>query len=447
MTSQSPPNPLGNHPDEQGKAENDDRWSMVLRVAASRHFARAPRLHDILLYICQRAIADPATSIKEYDIGCHALGRRPSFNPNEDNIVRVQIGHLRKKLDEYYSTDGKDETTRISIPKGTYVPHFESRPETLVALAPVFDAARTAAPPDLTRGVRWTTRKVIGLVLIGLAVGLVIGAVTARQSMAAHSVDPVLLEAWRPFSRPDANVLLSTATPLNMVAVPEGHQTYGSSTYPVPAEAYSWFRQHRLLAPGAKLSMYFTDNMLGIGTMNAVVTTVNTLKSVGANYHVLPERAATFSALRGRNAILFGAPVDSEAITRSMEKTPLIVDYGPSVNEFVIRDRQSGEMLVPQKDANGDFTESYGLVTVLDTRDSDRGRLGLVIFSGITSAGTHGAAEFFSSPRALQNLRGIFAREGINGFPAAYQVVVKCTFSSILLLSYDYHSHRTLQKD
>ena len=78
--------------------ENDDRWPLVLRIAASRQFAKAPRLHDILVYICQRAIADPAATIREYEIGCNALGRRPSFNPIEDNIVRVQIGHLRKKL-------------------------------------------------------------------------------------------------------------------------------------------------------------------------------------------------------------------------------------------------------------------------------------------------------------------------------------------------------------
>jgi len=58
-----------------------------------------------------------------------------------------------------------------------------------------------------------------------------------------------------------------------------------------------------------------------------------------------------------------------------------------------------------------------------------------------------GAAEFFSSPRALRNLRGILAKEGIRGFPAAYQVVVKCTFSNMLLLAYEYDSHKILVKE
>jgi hypothetical protein len=57
------------------------------------------------------------------------------------------------------------------------------------------------------------------------------------------------------------------------------------------------------------------------------------------------------------------------------------VDYEPSVKEFVVRDRTTGRMIVPKKDANGDFMDVYGLVTVLSTRDSDRGRLGMVVFS------------------------------------------------------------------
>ena len=110
-------------------------------------------------------------------------------------------------------------------------------------------------------------------------------------------------------------------------------------------------------------------------------------------------------------------------------------------------ERTSGRMILPKKDANGDFTEVYGLVTVLSTRDSDRGRLGMVVFSGITSAGTHGAAEFFSSPRALRNLQSALRKDGIQGFPAAYQVVVKCTFSNMLLLAYEYDSHKILVKE
>ncbi len=264
-------------------------------------------------------------------------------------------------------------------------------------------------------------------------------------ALKAAAVDPIVTEAWGPLAKPGSDVLLCAATPLHLVVGPAGHEAYGSPNYPAPPEAYPLFREHRPLEPGAKLGLIFTNNVLGVGTMNAVVVAVNTLRAMGTSYQILPERVATISALRGRNAILFGAPVDSEAITRTMATVPLTVDYEPSVKEFVVRDRKNGRMLVPKKDANGDFVEVYGLVTVLSTRDSDRGRLGMVVFSGITSAGTHGAAEFFSSPRALRSLKSVLTKEGNHGFPAAYQVVVKCTFSNMLLLAYEYDSHKVLQ--
>ncbi len=122
--------------------ENRDRWALVLRVAANPHFTKAPQLRDILLYICQRALADPSAPIKEHEIGCNALGRKPDFNPHEDNIVRVQISHLRKKLSEYFATEGKDEKFRIVVPKGAYVPRFElnAEPAPLIPVVPAVPA-------------------------------------------------------------------------------------------------------------------------------------------------------------------------------------------------------------------------------------------------------------------------------------------------------------------
>ena len=47
----------------------------------------------------------------------------------------------------------------------------------------------------------------------------------------------------------------------------------------------------------------------------------------------------------------------------------------------------------------------------------------------------------------MERLRTIFAKEGIRGFPPAYQVVVKCKFSNMLLVSYEYYFHRVLQRE
>lgn len=139
--------------------EQDARWALVQRIGASRQFIKAPQLREILAYICQRAIADPTSAIKEHEIGCNVLGRKHDFNPNEDNIVRVQMSHLRKRLDEYFATEGKDEPIQISIPKGAYVPYFAPRPEP----AP-------PPPPPPPRQVRVTAAAIFGVTTAALAI-------------------------------------------------------------------------------------------------------------------------------------------------------------------------------------------------------------------------------------------------------------------------------------
>jgi tetratricopeptide (TPR) repeat protein len=47
-----------------------------------------------------------------------------------DSIVRVEARRLRHKLEEYYRTEGREDLTRITLRKGSYVPIFEYRAAT-----------------------------------------------------------------------------------------------------------------------------------------------------------------------------------------------------------------------------------------------------------------------------------------------------------------------------
>jgi hypothetical protein len=108
--------------------EEDARWLLAEKVAGSSSLSRATHLRAILLYVVRHAILQPDESIHESEIAHRVLGRRMDFNPLDDNIVRVQMAHLRKKLDRYFSTEGKDEEVIITISLGSYKPVFSSRP-------------------------------------------------------------------------------------------------------------------------------------------------------------------------------------------------------------------------------------------------------------------------------------------------------------------------------
>jgi hypothetical protein len=135
---------VSTHPHVETMLANDERWQLVLRVAASQQFAKAARLREILLYITRSWLLDETTSIREQEIGCDVLGRGANFNPAEDNIVRVQVRQLRKKLEQYFATEGRTESIELQVPKGSYVPRFEKRSQQQSAAV---STLRDIAPP------------------------------------------------------------------------------------------------------------------------------------------------------------------------------------------------------------------------------------------------------------------------------------------------------------
>ena len=419
------------------------------KALLSRTFARSEQLKAFLRFICESEVRRPGAPLTEYVIGVEVLGRHEGYSPAEDSSVRTRAYELRQKLDRLYATELTDEDVQIRIPKGTYAPQYVQRPAlhevqvvTLSLPAEEGKEQKVTVRPPLRKSL-WT---LIGAVVVSALVASSVTWFAAKSTGRKAEPDPVLTEAWGPLAEHDGTVILCAATPLSLVAGPADHDVYNSRSYPAPLEAYALFKQHRFLPADGRLGLTFSDNMIGIGALNAALTASKTLRSFGTSYQLLPERVATVSSLRGRNAILFGSAVDSEAISVAMRDVPLTVDFEPSIREFVIRDKSNGSFTAPKKDANGEPTEVFGLLTVKSARDADRKRIESVVFSGITSVGLQGTAEFFSSSSAMGAFRAMLAKEGISGFPAVYQVVIRCTYTNLLLLSFDYYSHRIVRK-
>ncbi len=112
------------HEINEALLEDDSRWVLVQRIIASEGFERASQLRAILLYATKLAILQPHETLSEYDVACNILGRRPDFDPANDNIVRAQFSNLRHKLQHYFDTEGKNEPFVLAIPKGSYIPVF-----------------------------------------------------------------------------------------------------------------------------------------------------------------------------------------------------------------------------------------------------------------------------------------------------------------------------------
>ena len=80
------------------------------------------------------------------------FGRKPSYDPRLDGVVRVEAVKLRSRLKDYYETDGAADPVRIDLPKGGYLPCFE---ELSHAVEPI---EKVAAPPRRAWWTDWRWR-------------------------------------------------------------------------------------------------------------------------------------------------------------------------------------------------------------------------------------------------------------------------------------------------
>ena len=97
-------------------------------ILASGILNRAPNLAQLLTYVCAKYFEGAGEQIKEYNIAVEALGRPADFDQKRDSIVRVEAHRLRKRLREYYISDGAGHQVRIEIPSGQNAVSTASNP-------------------------------------------------------------------------------------------------------------------------------------------------------------------------------------------------------------------------------------------------------------------------------------------------------------------------------
>ena len=90
----------------------------------SRAFAHSHRSQSFLRYIVEETLAGRAAQIKERNIGVDVFGKSENFDPQEESVVRVAAGEVRKRLLEAYQECPANDV-RIELPVGSYCPKFK----------------------------------------------------------------------------------------------------------------------------------------------------------------------------------------------------------------------------------------------------------------------------------------------------------------------------------
>jgi TolB-like protein len=142
----------------------DDVRAQLERILASQVLAGSDQLKRFLRAVVERTLDGRADLLKEYNLGLEVFHRPPDYDPKLDPIVRVQARRLRSKLEEYYAREGAHDPVLIQIPKGAYVPVFETN---AAGAQPASGVERDGRAPD--RRIVWIAAMIIAVVGIVVA--------------------------------------------------------------------------------------------------------------------------------------------------------------------------------------------------------------------------------------------------------------------------------------
>ncbi|MBX4998674.1 hypothetical protein [Rhizobium lentis] len=96
------------------------------RILASPEFHAPERGRRFLQYIVEEMLEGRGEQLKAYTIAQAVFGRDASFDAQNDPVVRIEAGRIRRALERYYLVSGSSDPIGITIPKGGYSPHFTS---------------------------------------------------------------------------------------------------------------------------------------------------------------------------------------------------------------------------------------------------------------------------------------------------------------------------------
>ncbi len=115
----------GRHAADSVKPSAADVRTELERILASRCFQQAGRASHFLRFVVEQTLAGASHRLKGYTIGVEVFGRPPDFDAQSDALVRVEAGRLRRRLVEYYASEGVSDPVRIELPRGNYAVEYQ----------------------------------------------------------------------------------------------------------------------------------------------------------------------------------------------------------------------------------------------------------------------------------------------------------------------------------
>jgi len=370
-------------------------WQLALRIAASKGLCKSSFLPNFLLYICEQHLLGNTQQITEQRIGTKIFHRASNYNPGEDNIVRSYARLLRKRLDEYFEQDGRDEPVRLIVPRGGYIPIFERHaykiksPVVPSELAddeleiPATATLTPAAPPPRTSP--WAH------LLLGILIGASLASATwfLTHRPQPHSIGPEHA-LWSKLFQPDRDTLVvPTDSGLGILQNVTGKlsdvQAYANGTYfadikPIPGIGIGNLNDLR------------GQRYTSVVALNIASTLVRLPEFSNGRSQIRYARSITIEDLKSSNAILIGSSHTNPWVSLFNDRLNFELDYTATVDQSFVLNKHPAAAERPRysngADESGNLT--YGVIDYLPGLDGSGHTL---IIQGLNMAATQAAAD------------------------------------------------------
>ena len=371
-------------------------YELLQRVAAARRFQKSKRLRELLLYLGGRSLQDPAYTLHEQEIGVDVFGRPADYDTSHDTLVRVQVSLLRKKLQEHFSEEGRDEPVVIEIAKGNYASVFRPRAELVEAHAtPAPCLPQRTAPSSSPKGESALyVGMVAGLLMMGVAWWL---SAAFRQPAGNRAVN----DLWRQLFG-NGQTTYAVLADVNLMIF----ENLVGRTIPVSeyeTHEFDALAEHYIPVPAQRALAH--EVVTRVSTSVSDVLAAREFGVIAASQHLplnlLIARDASSSLVSSQNTILLGSLRSNPWVSLFESQMNFQTDYQekPAAVRFVNRSPLPGEAA----DYPAEWRRTgYCRVAFLP---NPKGTGNVLVISGSDVISTEAGARFVTSEDSVRQFR------------------------------------------
>jgi len=353
-------------------------------------FRSSKRSIQFLKFVVEKTINGEADQIKERTIGIEVFGREPSYDTNEDHIVRTAAGELRKRLTIYYADEKHRSELRMNLVPGSYVPMFKYQP-LLTSESSEIDSNNESpeiddpeenmtisAPSSRWRRMTWKIAYASAIALVFIFLGY-------------HRFKPATAQDlfWKPVLETPGTVLLAVGD------VPKGppiSQSEANQDFSIP------------------IVQKTSSQIVPFGDAVTIARVLGELKSKGKDVIIRREGASSFVDLREGPVVLIGA-FNNEWSLRLTNQLRYSLAMDQEKHLIYIKDAKNPSArnwswatnLPTDRQGGPGHPRLMDYALISRIWNSDTGHV-VVVIGGLYTYGTESAGEFLTNPQLMQTI-------------------------------------------